>query len=159
MKSVGTPQIHVERALRAELAFVLRQGVALTDFGEATVQSAIAFRRVHTSSDALAEAASEEQHQTDVFGTCLGRLGETPSQACCQSKEARPMHCVVELFISSGADLERLFDFLLDQAEATNDLELAQAAISAVGATVRHELAITPFSFRKAARHHPAQRK
>ena len=68
------------------------------------------------------------------------------------------MHFVVELFISSGADLERLFDFLLDQAETTNDLELVHSAVSTVRATMRHGLAITPFSVRKAARHHPAQR-
>ena len=38
------------------------------------------------------------------------------------------MHCVVELFISSGADLERLFDFLLDQADMTEDLDRAHTA-------------------------------
>ena len=68
------------------------------------------------------------------------------------------MSFVVELSPTVEADLERLFDFLLDQAETTEDLGRAQAAIEAVRATVRHRLAITPFSFRKAAQN-PAQRE
>ena len=68
------------------------------------------------------------------------------------------MSFVVELSPTAEADLERLFDFLLDQADTTEDLDRAQAAIDAVRATVRHRLAITPFSFRKAARD-PAQRE
>jgi plasmid stabilization system protein ParE len=47
---------------------------------------------------------------------------------------------------------------LLDQADTVDDLDRAQAAIDAVRATVQHCLAITPFSFRKAAQN-PAQRE
>jgi plasmid stabilization system protein ParE len=54
--------------------------------------------------------------------------------------------------------LERLFEFLLDRAETTVDLDRAQAAIEAIRATVQHRLAITPFSFRKADQN-PAQRE
>lgn len=68
------------------------------------------------------------------------------------------MSFVVELSPTAEADLERLFDFLLDQAETTEDLDRAQAAIDAVRAAAQHRLAITPFSFRKAARS-PAQRE
>lgn len=68
------------------------------------------------------------------------------------------MSFVVELSPTADADLERLFDFLLDQADATEDLDRAQSAIDAVRATVQHRLAITPFSFGKAARN-PAQRE
>ncbi len=68
------------------------------------------------------------------------------------------MSFVVELSPTAEADLERLFDFLLDQADTTEDLDRAQTAIDAVRATVQHRLAITPFSFRKAARN-PAQRE
>ena len=63
MTSAGIPQIRFVRVLRvlcAELAFVLRQGENLTDFVEATVQSAIVFRRVQTSFNARAEATSEK---------------------------------------------------------------------------------------------------
>lgn len=68
------------------------------------------------------------------------------------------MSFVVELSPSAEADLERLFDFLLDRAETTEDLDHAQAAIDAIRAAAEHRLAITPFSFRKAAQH-PAQRE
>jgi plasmid stabilization system protein ParE len=64
----------------------------------------------------------------------------------------------VRLSPTAEADLERLFDFLLDRAETTEDLDRAQAAIEAVRATVQHRLAITPFSFRKADQN-PAQRE
>ena len=68
------------------------------------------------------------------------------------------MSFVVELSPAAEADLERLFDFLLDQAETTEDLDRAQAAIDSIRATAQHRLAITPFSFRKAAQN-PAQRE
>lgn len=59
---------------------------------------------------------------------------------------------------TAEADLERLFDVLIDRAEATEELDHAQAAIDAIRATMQHGLAITPYSFRKAAQN-PAQRK
>ena len=68
------------------------------------------------------------------------------------------MNFVVELSPTAEADLGRLFDFLLDQAETTEGLDRAQAAIDAIRATVQHRLTITPFSFRKAAQN-PAQRE
>lgn len=77
MKSAVIPQIRVEPELRAELESVLRQGETLTDFVEATVRNAIAFRRVQTSFHARAHAASEEYHQTGVsvpVETVLKRL-------------------------------------------------------------------------------------
>ena len=68
------------------------------------------------------------------------------------------MSFVVELSPTAEVDLERLFDFLLDHADTTEDLDRAQAAIEAVRAAAQHRLAITPFSFRKAAQN-PAQRE
>ena len=56
------------------------------------------------------------------------------------------------------ADLDRLFDFLLDRAETTEEFDHAQAAIETIRATAQHQLAITPYSFRKAAQN-PAQRE
>ena len=47
---------------------------------------------------------------------------------------------------------------MLDRAETTEDLDRAQAAIDAIRATATHRLAITPFSFRKAAQN-PVQRE
>ena len=68
------------------------------------------------------------------------------------------MSFVVELPPAAEADLERLFGFLLDRADTTEDLDRAQAAIEAIRAAAQHRLAITPFSFRKAARN-PVQRE
>lgn len=68
------------------------------------------------------------------------------------------MSFTVEIAPTGEADLERLFDFLIDQAETSEELDRAQAAIDAIRATVRHRLAITPYSFRKAAQN-PAQRE
>ena len=56
---------------------MLRQGETLTEFVEATVRNAIAFRRVQTSFHVRAQAASEEYHQTGVsvpVDTVLERL-------------------------------------------------------------------------------------
>lgn len=64
----------------------------------------------------------------------------------------------VEMTPTAEADLERLFDFLIDRAETTEELDRAQAAIDAIRATTQHRLAITPYSFRKAAQN-PAQRE
>ena len=64
MKSAVIPQIRVEPELRTQLESVLRQGETLTDFVEASVRNAIAFRRVQTSFHARAQAASEAYHQT-----------------------------------------------------------------------------------------------
>jgi len=77
MKSAVIPQIRVEPELRADLESVLRQGETLTDFVEATVRNAIAFRRVQTSFHARAQAASLEYHRTGVsvpVETVLERL-------------------------------------------------------------------------------------
>ena len=68
------------------------------------------------------------------------------------------MSFVVELSPAAEADLERLFDFLLDRAETSEDLDRAQAAIDAIRGAAQHRLATTPFSFRKASRN-PAQRE
>jgi plasmid stabilization system protein ParE len=68
------------------------------------------------------------------------------------------MSFTVEMTPTADADLERLFDFLIDRAETTEEFDRAQAAIDAIRATALHRLAITPYSFRKAAQN-PAQRE
>ena len=68
------------------------------------------------------------------------------------------MNFIVELAPTAEEDLERLFDFLLDRAETSEELDHAQAAIEAIRSTAQHRLAVTPFSFRKADQN-PAQRE
>ena len=66
MKTAVIPQIRVEAELRAEFEAVLKQSETLTDFVEATVRNAIAFRRVQTAFHARAQAASEEYPRSGV---------------------------------------------------------------------------------------------
>jgi plasmid stabilization system protein ParE len=68
------------------------------------------------------------------------------------------MNFDVEMAPTAEADLERLLDFLIDRAETTEDFDRAQAAIDAIKAAALHRLAVTPYSFRKAAQN-PAQRE
>jgi plasmid stabilization system protein ParE len=46
-------------------------------------------------------------------------------------------------------DLIRLFEFLLERAKTTEDLDRAQQAIDAIESATLHHLASTPYSFRK----------
>lgn len=66
MKSAVIPQVRVEPELRAELESVLQPGETLTDFVDASVRSAIAFRRVQIDFHERAQAASREYHRTGV---------------------------------------------------------------------------------------------
>jgi plasmid stabilization system protein ParE len=68
------------------------------------------------------------------------------------------MSFAVEFSPTAEADLERLFDFLLEHCETTDDLDRAQAAIDTIRATLQHHLRLTPYSFRKAAQN-PVQRE
>lgn len=68
------------------------------------------------------------------------------------------MSFIVELSPTAEADLGRLFDFLLDAAETAEDLDRAQTAIDVIRAAALQQLAVTPFSFRKAAQNQ-AQRE
>ncbi|MBI2747754.1 MAG: type II toxin-antitoxin system RelE/ParE family toxin [Burkholderiales bacterium] len=49
-------------------------------------------------------------------------------------------------------DLERLFDFLLESARSVEELDVAQAAVDAIRSAALNQLAVSPFSFRKAGR-------
>jgi len=87
MKTAVIPQIRVEPELRAELESVLKQGETLTDFVEATVRNAIAFRRVQTAFHARAQAASEEYHRTGVTVTVEGVLARLQSKLDAKRKK------------------------------------------------------------------------
>jgi plasmid stabilization system protein ParE len=57
----------------------------------------------------------------------------------------------VRFSVEAEVDLDRLFDFLLERAK-TVELDAAQAAIEAVRSTMTNQLALTPYSCRKAGR-------
>lgn len=67
------------------------------------------------------------------------------------------MSFTVRFSPEADEDLARLFDFLLDQATTLEDLAQADAAIAAIQSAVSHQLARTPYSFRKAG--HSATRR
>lgn len=48
------------------------------------------------------------------------------------------MNFVVELSTTAEADLERLFDFLLERCETSEDLDRAQSAIDAIRAAAQN---------------------
>ena len=52
--------------MRAELESVLQPGETLSEFIEATVRNAIAFRRFQSTFHARAQAALQEYHRTGV---------------------------------------------------------------------------------------------
>ncbi len=77
VKTAVIPQVRVEPELRAEIEAVLKQGETLTDFVDASVRSAIVFRRVQTAFHLRAQAASEEYHHSGAtvpVETVLERL-------------------------------------------------------------------------------------
>ena len=88
MKSAVIPQVRVEPELRAELESVLRQGETLSEFVESTVRNAIAFRRVQTTFNARAEAASQAYHQTGVSVPVEAVLDRLRDRQCLDSGRA-----------------------------------------------------------------------
>jgi Arc/MetJ-type ribon-helix-helix transcriptional regulator len=66
MKSAVIPQVRVEPELRAELEAALRQGETLSDFVEASVRSAVEFRRVQTRFHERGQAAWEHYQNTGL---------------------------------------------------------------------------------------------
>ena len=55
----------------------------------------------------------------------------------------------VEFTPEAEADLDRLFDFLLDRAETVDDAMLTYQAIGAIRTAADSHLSITPYSFRR----------
>jgi plasmid stabilization system protein ParE len=55
----------------------------------------------------------------------------------------------VEFTPEADADLDRLFDFLLDRAETVDDAMRAYQTIEAIRTAANSHLSITPYSYRK----------
>ena len=64
MKSAVIPQVRVEPEFRAELEAVLKEGETLSEFVEASVRNAVAFRRVQTRFHERGQAAWEHHLAT-----------------------------------------------------------------------------------------------
>jgi hypothetical protein len=66
MKSAIIPQVRVEPALRDELEAVLQAGETLSEFVEASLRNAVAFRRVQSHLLARGQAAWEHYKSTGM---------------------------------------------------------------------------------------------
>ena len=55
----------------------------------------------------------------------------------------------VEFTPEADADLDRLFDFLLEGAQAAEDVMRAYAAVEALGIAANSHLSTSPYSYRK----------
>lgn len=66
MKSAVIPQVRVEPELRAQLEAVLQQGESLSEFVEASVRSAVEFRRAQTRFHERGQAAWEHYQRTGL---------------------------------------------------------------------------------------------
>lgn len=55
----------------------------------------------------------------------------------------------VEFTPEAAADLDRLFDFLLDRAETVEDAMLAHEAVAVIREVADRQLSMTPYSYRK----------
>lgn len=81
MKTAVIPQVRVAPELRADLQSVLREGETLSEFVEASMRSAVEFRRMQTSFQAQGEAAWRQFQRTgqhvaaaEVIAKLQGRL-------------------------------------------------------------------------------------
>jgi hypothetical protein len=66
MKTAVIPQVRVEPELRADLDSVLLPGETLTDFVEASVRTAVEFRRVQTDFAARCDASLAEFERAGI---------------------------------------------------------------------------------------------
>lgn len=66
MKTAVIPQVRVEPGLRADLDAVLLPGETLTDFVEASVRSAVEFRRVQSDFAARCDASLAQYERTGL---------------------------------------------------------------------------------------------
>ena len=58
----------------------------------------------------------------------------------------------VEFTPEADADLDRLFDFLLDRAKTVEDAMRAYEAVEAIRTVANSHLSITPYSYRRVGR-------
>ena len=76
MKTAILPQVRVQPELRADLEGVLRKGETLSEFVEATVRSAVEYRRMQAEFLARGEAAWQEYRRTGTSHPAKQVVGE-----------------------------------------------------------------------------------
>ena len=76
MKTAILPQVRVQPELRADLEAVLRKGETLSEFVEATVRSAVEYRRMQAEFLARGEAAWQKCRRTGTSHPAKQVIGE-----------------------------------------------------------------------------------
>lgn len=92
MKTAILPQVRVEPQLRADLEGVLREGETLSDFLEAAVRQAVAYRRMQTEFDARADAAWSRFQQTGIGAPAAEVVAEMDVRLEARRRELRGKH-------------------------------------------------------------------
>ena len=87
MKSAVIPQVRVEPELRAELEAVLQEGESLSEFVEASVRNAVAFRRVQTRFHERGQAAWEQYQVTGESVSTDEALGKLQAKLDAKRKQ------------------------------------------------------------------------
>jgi hypothetical protein len=89
MKTAILPQVRVQPELRADLEAVLRKGETLSEFVEATVRSAVEYRRVQAEFLARGEAAWQEYRRTGASHPAKQVIGELRGMLDAKRKQLR----------------------------------------------------------------------
>jgi len=90
MKTAVIPQVRVEPELRTELESVLRQGETLSEFVEASVRSAVEFRRVQNDFHARGEAAWAQFQRTGASFSTDEVMTELQAKVEARRQQLRP---------------------------------------------------------------------
>lgn len=89
MKTAFIPQVRVAPELRADLDSVLLPGETLTDFVEASVRTAVEFRRVQTDFAARCDASLAEFERTGISITSDVVLSKLKAKVAARVKQLR----------------------------------------------------------------------
>lgn len=89
MKTAVIPQVRVEPELRADLDSVLLPGETLTDFVEASVRSAVEFRRVQTDFASRCDASLAQYERTGVSVPADVVLSKLEAKVAARVKQLR----------------------------------------------------------------------
>jgi len=89
MKTSVIPQVRVEPELRAELEAVLKQGETLSEFVEASVRSAIEFRRAQNQFHERGEAAWQDYQRTGLSSSAGDVVDKLQAKLDAKRKQLR----------------------------------------------------------------------
>ena len=154
MKTATIPSVRVEPDFRAEVEAVLADGETLSEFVEASVRASVERRRIQAEFIARGLRSRDEARRTGEYVDADVVLARPAAQARCRTcagrKEAQ-VSFKVRLTRDAEADLDRLFDFLLERELARDggDLTLPEQAMASLRAGIA-TLETSPFTCRKA---------